>query len=49
MVSYLSSFSKRVVVAFKNERTKGTADTVKKAQRLGYDVYECEYETLDDY
>ena len=49
MVSYLSSFSKRVVVAFKNERTKGTADTVEKARRLGYDVYECGYETLDDY
>ena len=49
MVSYLSSFSKRVVVAFKNERTRGTADTIKKARRLSYDVYECEYETLDEY
>lgn len=49
MVSCLSSFSKKVVIAFKNERTRGTADTIKKARRLGYDVYECEYETLDEY
>lgn len=39
MVSYLSDSTKPIVVAFISENSRGTRDTVKKAEKAGYSVY----------
>ena len=44
MIKYAAEAEMPVVVAFRSPRTKGTNDTVKKATKQGFKVFEVEYE-----
>ena len=44
MIQYASEVNVPIVVAFVSPRSKGTKDTVRKAQKKGFKVVVVEYE-----